>query len=240
VNLHTITEYQTLRKIEQLERISADGIVCCSNSDDNDIEFVNSRTYAHLLTLVSRGKLDWKSYTDPLLRVKATTAKAKETAAQIEKERKWLPDAAADAASTLLSLKKLQKRKQLVLVLHENCWQPALMSGLQHENQTATVMLLRNSRKKVRVDRGSIAAFRHGKLNRSANGDVVQRQVAKTGQCRCCMQFGRALRLSAKQQYCKVCKPRITAAPKALKQLLNPDQSLFHLHRSTEEERRIY
>eukprot|EP01043_Picozoa_sp_COSAG02_P067471 COSAG02_NODE_10854_length_1845_cov_9.034937_2_plen_173_part_00 len=99
VNLHTITEYQTLRKIEQLERISADGIVCCSNSDDNDIEFVNSRTYAQLLTLVSRGKLDWKSYTDPLLRVKATTAKAKETAAQIEKERKWLPDAAADAAS---------------------------------------------------------------------------------------------------------------------------------------------
>ena len=220
VEVHTVTEYQTLRRIEQLEKLSSKGIKRCENSDQNDYEFVNDTTYTKLLTLMQQNKLDWKSYTDPQLRGKRRSKIDTATAQQIERERKWLPDSSAQQRRYKRSKEK--RMKKLILVLHNDVWQPALMNASQYDRQNFTVKLLRDTRKPVVVSRGMVSTFKHGKLNRSANGEVNSAFPTTKGKCRCCLQYGRHMRLNAKQNYCKTCKPLIASAPRALNEIFKP------------------
>ena len=222
LNIHTVTEFQTLRRIEQLELQSTEGIVARGDNSNCDYEFVNNHVYSKLVTLIHQNRLNWREYTDPRLRGKPVTSVQKQTARQISSERDWAPENVKGAAK--INKKRESRRKKLVIVLHNDCWQPALMNACQYEKQTFTVKLLRDARKTIAVNKGSVSAFKHGKLNRCANGEIVRSQLATKGQCRCCLQYGRHLQLNAKQQYCKVCKPMIAAAPKSLHDILKPQK----------------
>ena len=137
-DLHTIAEFKTLRRIEELEKLTDnEGIVGLSSESDSDIEFVSDHVYTKLLSLINKGELDWDSYTNDRLRGKPRSAVEKRTAAQISAERSWM-------SGTFHA----REQKQLVLALHNDCWQPALANACQYEKQTITVQLLRDTRKK--------------------------------------------------------------------------------------------
>lgn len=219
VNVHSVTEYQTLRRIEQLENSQSEGIVSCGET--RDIEFVNDRTYAKLLTLIEQKKLDWSSYTDPSLRGKSVRAVDKATASQIASERFW-----TGSETKVKSVPKFKaKRQRLILVMWKGCWQPALMNARQFDAQKVSVRLLRGTKQKISIDRSQVASFQHGRLNRTPSGESEPRYKAKTGRCRCCLQSSRHLQLNAKQNYCKTCRPLISTAPRALKEVFKPQHN---------------
>ena len=212
-DLHTITEFKTLRRIEELDRLTDnEGIVALSNDSNSDIEFVSNHVYSKLLALIDKGKLDWSSYTHDRLRGKPRSAVDKKTADQIAAERNWKSQTS-----------RKREQKQLVLVLHNDCWQPALTNACQYEKQTITVQLLRDTRKKRTFNRKLVKPFKHGSVNRNADG-VIQ-DVDDKKKCRCCHQFGRHMKLNAKRRYCTTCKPLIKAAPENLQTLFEPQRT---------------
>ena len=212
VELHTITEFKTLRRIEELEQLTDnEGIVGLSSDSNSDIEFVSDHVYTKLLSLVNKGELDWESYTNDRLRGKPRSATDKRTTAQIASERLWKSGSCNS-----------RKHKQLVLVLHNDCWQPALTNACQYETQTITVQLLRDTRKKMTFDSSKVKPFKHGAVNRNESGTTLN--FSDKAKCRCCHQHGRQMRLNHKRRYCKTCKPLINAAPEDVTEFFKPQQ----------------
>lgn len=226
VEVMAVEQFLLEEKISHLEKLPTCGVVDVDDGSGNDYEFVNDKVMKKLLLLMRENRLDWDSYTSPELRGKPVTADDKVLAARIAEERKWsLPRSAEKQAAEKTAFKQATKPK-LVLVLHKDLWQPALMGAKQHDHQRYTVKLLRSG-ESIAAKRGHVSCFRYGKLNRHINNDHDLSWIEnknkvdkpKEQHCKCCGQFGGKRMSSRRHNFCPQCHERISAAPEQISEI---------------------